>query len=144
MRAPSAALTGPEKHLPAKTHQRFQPWPISSTTVMGASLHRVSLRAGAVVAGAAGPPRFSPPRRGRTICPGLPPEGRIKRPGFTGAPQGPAPQRPGPFLSPDRKHLSQRMGPAVNTIAECTVPEKILLAASQLEERGQSPFTAEA
>jgi hypothetical protein len=32
----------------------------------------------------------------------------------------------------------------VNTIAECTVPEKILLAASQLEERGQSPFTAEA
>jgi hypothetical protein len=32
----------------------------------------------------------------------------------------------------------------VNTIAECTVPEKILLAASQLEEQGQSPFSAEA
>jgi hypothetical protein len=36
------------------------------------------------------------------------------------------------------------MGPAVNTIAECTVPEKILLAAWQLEEQGQSPFSAEA
>jgi hypothetical protein len=32
----------------------------------------------------------------------------------------------------------------VNTIAECTVPEKILLAAYQLEEQGQSPFSAEA
>jgi hypothetical protein len=32
----------------------------------------------------------------------------------------------------------------VNTIAECTVPEKILLAAHQLEEAGQSPFSAEA
>jgi hypothetical protein len=32
----------------------------------------------------------------------------------------------------------------VNTIAECTVPEKILLAAFQLEEAGQSPFSAEA
>jgi hypothetical protein len=32
----------------------------------------------------------------------------------------------------------------VNTIAECTVPEKILLAAFQLEEQGQSPFSAEA
>jgi hypothetical protein len=29
-------------------------------------------------------------------------------------------------------------------IAECTVPEKILLAAHQLEEQGQSPFSAEA
>jgi hypothetical protein len=29
-------------------------------------------------------------------------------------------------------------------IAECTVPEKILLAAHQLEEHGQSPFSAEA
>jgi hypothetical protein len=29
-------------------------------------------------------------------------------------------------------------------IAECTVPEKVLLAASQLEEQGQSPFSAEA
>ena len=29
-------------------------------------------------------------------------------------------------------------------IAECTVPEKILLAAFQLEEQGQSPFSAEA
>ncbi len=30
------------------------------------------------------------------------------------------------------------------TVAECTVPEKILLAAYQLEEQGQSPFSAEA
>lgn len=36
------------------------------------------------------------------------------------------------------------MGGSVNTIAECTVPEKILLAAFQLEEQGQSPFSAEA
>jgi hypothetical protein len=32
----------------------------------------------------------------------------------------------------------------VDTIAEFTVPEKILLAAHQLEESGQSPFSAEA
>jgi hypothetical protein len=32
----------------------------------------------------------------------------------------------------------------VNAIADCTVPEKILLAAYQLEEEGQSPFSAEA
>jgi hypothetical protein len=32
----------------------------------------------------------------------------------------------------------------VNIIAECTVPEKILLAAYQLEEAGQAPFSAEA
>jgi hypothetical protein len=32
----------------------------------------------------------------------------------------------------------------VTTIAECTVPEKILLAAAELEEKGQSPFSAEA
>ncbi len=32
----------------------------------------------------------------------------------------------------------------MTTIAECTVPEKILLAAFQLEELGQSPFSAEA
>jgi len=32
----------------------------------------------------------------------------------------------------------------VNVVAECTVPEKILLAASQLEDEGQSPFSAEA
>jgi hypothetical protein len=36
------------------------------------------------------------------------------------------------------------MGPSVNTLAECTVPEKILIAASILEESGQSPFSAEA
>jgi hypothetical protein len=35
------------------------------------------------------------------------------------------------------------MGLFVNTIADCTVPEKILLAAFQLEEAGQSPFSAE-
>jgi hypothetical protein len=33
---------------------------------------------------------------------------------------------------------------SVNAIAECTVPEKILLAAYALEEAGESPFTAEA
>jgi hypothetical protein len=32
----------------------------------------------------------------------------------------------------------------VHTLDECTVPEKILLAAHQLEEDGQSPFSAEA
>lgn len=31
----------------------------------------------------------------------------------------------------------------MNVVAECTVPEKILLAAHQLEEQGQSPFSAE-
>src|SRR6266481_3990753 len=37
------------------------------------------------------------------------------------------------------------MGRSVNTsLTECTVPEKILLAASQLEADGQSPFSAEA
>src|SRR6266852_5081100 len=37
------------------------------------------------------------------------------------------------------------MGRSVNTsLTECTVPEKILLAASQREEEGQSPFSAEA
>ena len=32
----------------------------------------------------------------------------------------------------------------MNIIAECTLPEKILLAAHQLEATGQSPFSAEA
>jgi hypothetical protein len=32
----------------------------------------------------------------------------------------------------------------VNTVADCTVPEKILIAAYQLEKEGQSPFSAEA
>ncbi len=32
----------------------------------------------------------------------------------------------------------------MNTLAEATVPEKILLAAHQLEDQGQSPFSAEA
>jgi hypothetical protein len=32
----------------------------------------------------------------------------------------------------------------VNTVSDFTVPEKILLAAFQLEEQGQSPFSAEA
>src|SRR6516162_10089950 len=40
--------------------------------------------------------------------------------------------------------LEQRLGCSVTTIAECTVPEKILLAASELEEKGESPFSAEA
>src|SRR5437879_5528457 len=35
-------------------------------------------------------------------------------------------------------------GRSVNTVAECTVPEKILLAASHLDKQGQSPFSAEA
>ncbi len=36
------------------------------------------------------------------------------------------------------------MGPDVNTLVECTLPEKILLAAFHLEELGQTPFSAEA
>jgi hypothetical protein len=36
------------------------------------------------------------------------------------------------------------LGDRVNSVADCTVPEKILLAAHQLEEEGQSPFSAEA
>ncbi len=36
------------------------------------------------------------------------------------------------------------MGRSVNTVVEPTVPEKILLAAWDLEEQGQSPFSAEA
>jgi hypothetical protein len=32
----------------------------------------------------------------------------------------------------------------VNAVTECTLPEKILLAAFSLEEQGQSPFSAEA
>jgi hypothetical protein len=36
------------------------------------------------------------------------------------------------------------MGRAVNPVVECTLPEKILLAAHGLEESGQSPFSAEA
>ena len=32
----------------------------------------------------------------------------------------------------------------MHTLDECTVPEKILLAAAQLEDMGQSPFSAEA
>jgi hypothetical protein len=36
------------------------------------------------------------------------------------------------------------MRSSLSTVAECTVPEKILLAALQLEEQGQSPFSAEA
>jgi hypothetical protein len=36
------------------------------------------------------------------------------------------------------------MGRPVNTLVEWTLPEKILLVACQLEEAGQSPFSAEA
>ncbi len=36
------------------------------------------------------------------------------------------------------------MRSTLTTIAECTVPEKILLAALDLEDEGQSPFSAEA
>src|SRR6202451_278429 len=32
----------------------------------------------------------------------------------------------------------------LTAVADCTVPEKILLAAFELEEQGQSPFSAEA
>src|SRR5262245_61200970 len=35
-------------------------------------------------------------------------------------------------------------GPVVNHLADCTLPEKILLAAAHLEDLGQSPFSAEA
>ncbi len=48
------------------------------------------------------------------------------------------------LLKSSANRLLPRMGGSVNTIAECTVPEKILLAAFQLEEHGQSPFSAEA
>src|SRR5262249_50065128 len=37
-------------------------------------------------------------------------------------------------------HHFRPRGTRVNAIAECTVPEKILLAAYALEEAGQSPF----
>lgn len=40
--------------------------------------------------------------------------------------------------------MSFTRGSRVNIVAECTVPEKILLAAYNLEEQGQSPFSAEA
>lgn len=36
------------------------------------------------------------------------------------------------------------MANKVISIEDCTVPEKILLAANQLEESGQTPFSAEA
>jgi hypothetical protein len=36
------------------------------------------------------------------------------------------------------------MRPSVNNLADCTLPEKILLAAASLEDQGQTPFTAEA
>lgn len=36
------------------------------------------------------------------------------------------------------------MRSSLSSVAECTVPEKILLAAAALEERGESPFSAEA
>src|SRR6202163_5111941 len=36
------------------------------------------------------------------------------------------------------------MNSNLRTLAECTVPEKILLAAFGLEDQGQSPFSAEA
>src|SRR5207245_1609489 len=39
---------------------------------------------------------------------------------------------------------SGRSVTSVHTVAECTVPEKILLAASQLGKDGQTTFTAEA
>jgi hypothetical protein len=42
------------------------------------------------------------------------------------------------------ERLGNAWGRSVNAVAECTVPEKILLAANQLEEEGQSPFSAEA
>jgi hypothetical protein len=43
-------------------------------------------------------------------------------------------------LLPVRNQMAQK----TFSIEDCTVPEKILLAAHQLEENGQSPFTAEA
>jgi hypothetical protein len=36
------------------------------------------------------------------------------------------------------------MGLTVNPVSECTLPEKILVAAAALEAQGQTPFTAEA
>jgi hypothetical protein len=47
------------------------------------------------------------------------------------------------WRKPARRRPADRRGERVNTVAECTVPEKILLAAYELEEGGQSPFSAE-
>src|SRR5437667_1056181 len=52
--------------------------------------------------------------------------------------------RDNPKLGMDRILVSSTSGGSVNTVAELTVPEKILLAAQQLDDRGQSPFSAEA
>src|SRR5215510_9705054 len=47
------------------------------------------------------------------------------------------------IVSASHLHVRRR-GTTVNSVADCTVPEKILLAAFALEEAGESPFTAEA
>src|SRR5207302_8072241 len=47
-------------------------------------------------------------------------------------------------LAGGKAQLGFSWGRRVNTVADCTVPEKILLAAHQLEDQGQSPFSAEA
>lgn len=53
--------------------------------------------------------------------------------------------RDNPSLDWVPNHLgTDRKGDSVSIVAECTVPEKILIAAHQLEETGQSPFSAEA
>lgn len=39
---------------------------------------------------------------------------------------------------------SSYWGACVNAVLDCTVPEKILIAAYELEQQGQSPFSAEA
>jgi hypothetical protein len=60
-------------------------------------------------------------------------------------------QRPAPRDNSRIRETTSRLtwdrsqgGTSVNIVADCTVPEKILLAASQLEDQGQSPFSAEA
>jgi hypothetical protein len=55
-----------------------------------------------------------------------------------------APANAGENLSHQHPSVSpQADGLLVNTLDQCTVPEKILLAAAQLEESGKSPFSAE-
>src|SRR5262249_34172498 len=58
----------------------------------------------------------------------------------------PASQRhnPSPGSPAPPKRICYAREESVNIVSECTVPEKILLAAYELEEQGQSPFSAEA
>ena len=75
-------------------------------------------------------------------------EGRQARPSCRKAPfafdPGPSAARQSESgIDPAIDTIHQR-GSSVNIVADCTVPEKILLAAYHLELEGQSPFSAEA